>query len=148
MRGSWLGCALAGRGVSFVLAVEAVPAVVEPQVAREGDEALHGLPVEFGGVLYGVRGDVTEPVGLVAGPEQVPQLRGHGLKEDQEPVIRQLRPLRSATIEVNGAVQAFSPASAPSSRRSSTASRTGDISGTNEMTQTQVKRPLPTEAVG
>ena len=32
-------------------------------------------------------------------------------------VIRQLRPLRSATIEVNGAVQAFPPAIAPEQQK-------------------------------
>ncbi|HEY6789061.1 MAG TPA: hypothetical protein VI365_17295 [Trebonia sp.] len=34
--------------------VEAVATYVEPQVAGEGEEALHGLPVEFGGMLSGV----------------------------------------------------------------------------------------------
>jgi hypothetical protein len=50
-------------------------------------------------------------------------------------VIRQLRPLISATTQVNGTVRAFRPPSAPTSRRSSMTSRTGKISGTQEMTK-------------
>ncbi len=56
-------------------------------------------------------------------------------------VIRQLRPLRSATIAVNGAVQAFPPAIYPNSRRSSTTSRTGEISGTEEITRLRFLHP-------
>lgn len=58
----------------------------EPQVAGDGQEALPGPAVEFGGVLSDVRGDAAEPVGLVAGVEQVPQLRSHGLEVVKEPM--------------------------------------------------------------
>jgi hypothetical protein len=46
--------------LALIFVIGAVAADVEPQVAREGEEALQGLPVELGGV----RGDVAEPVGL------------------------------------------------------------------------------------
>jgi len=48
---------------------------------RSPGTALHGLPVESGGVFHGMRGDVAGPGGLVAGADRVPQLHGHWIKD-------------------------------------------------------------------
>ena len=65
------------------------------QRARQADEwqaagfpigPLHGLPVEFSGVLGDVRGYVAEPVGFVSRADQVPQRCGAGLEDGEEPV--------------------------------------------------------------
>ena len=72
--------------VSANPAVAGLAADIEPQVAREGQEALQGLAVEFGGVLSGVRGDVAEPAGLVSGVGQLPQFRSNRLEVVQEPM--------------------------------------------------------------
>ena len=55
-------------------------------------------------------------------------------------VIRQLRPLRSATIAVNGAVQAFPPAIGPEQQKILDDLKNGEISGTNEMTKLRAER--------
>jgi hypothetical protein len=68
--------------LAVIFVIDAVAADVGPQVAGEGEEALQGLPVELGGV----RGDVAEPVGLVAVAGQVPQRCGYWLEDGQEPV--------------------------------------------------------------
>jgi hypothetical protein len=56
--------------------VGAVTAYVEPEVTGQGQEPLQGSPVKFGSVLGGMRGDVAEPVRLVAFVHQVPESCG------------------------------------------------------------------------
>ena len=58
------------------LAVFAVAAYVEPEVTRQGEQALHEMPLDFDGMLRSVRFDPTEPVRLVAGLDQLPQRSG------------------------------------------------------------------------